>query len=200
MQPTTSQLTQLINSSAQIAQRKPEAIALLNQVYSALFSQSIQQGCGNCYQKAFYRIQKHLYLQHQNDPLNNPIIMSDNNRQYLLKPDASLQTVFGGDTITNDNLTDDLAESLLKEFPMLLKHFVKFPGVEKVVNVVEDAVGYLEKGSAIAQTVAGLAEVVLPQAAPIINEGIAIAQAVAGVAEAVIPKAAPKPAADPSKQ
>lgn len=194
-----NQLTQLLHSPAQIAQRKPDAIALLNQVYRELFNQSIQQGCGNCYQKAFYRIQKYVYLQNQNNALN-PIIMPDTNRQYLLKPDASLQTAFGGDTITNDNLTDTLAESLLKQFPMLLKHFEKFPGVEKVVDVAKEALSFIEKGSAIAQTVVGLAEFVVPQAAPVITEGIAIAQAIAGVAEAIIPKETPKPAADPSKQ
>ncbi|WP_448702740.1 hypothetical protein ACFGVR_10340 [Mucilaginibacter sp. AW1-3] len=56
----------LLSLSSQIAQKQPEAIALLNQVYLQLFNQTIQKGCGNCYQKAFFRIQKYLYLQQQN--------------------------------------------------------------------------------------------------------------------------------------
>lgn len=152
MQTNDTQLTQLLNLSAQIAQRQPEAIALLNQVYTHLFGDTIQQGCGNCYQKAFYRIQKYLYLQQQNDPQNNTI-MPHTDRKYLLKPDRILQTVFGGDSITNDNLTDDIAEGLLSQFPTLLKHFEKYPAVQKVANVVKDAADVVEKGAAIASAI-----------------------------------------------
>jgi hypothetical protein len=127
MQTPGTQVTQLLNSASQIAQRQPEAISLLNQVYRELFNQTIQQGCGNCYQKAFYRIQKYLYLQQQNQPLNN---MTLTKREYLLKPGRSLQTTFGGDTLTNDNLTDEAAKKLLKTYPALIQHFERYPSGE----------------------------------------------------------------------
>jgi len=38
-----------------------------------------------------------------------------------------LQTTFGGDTLTNDNLTDEAAEKLLAEYPALIKHFDRYP-------------------------------------------------------------------------
>jgi len=117
----------LLTLSAQIAQKQPEAIALLNQVYMDLFNETIQKGCGNCYQKAFFRIQKYLYLQQQNNPLNKQNIMTITNRKYLLKPDRVLQTAFGGDALTNDNLTDEAAEKLLDAHPALIKHFDKHP-------------------------------------------------------------------------
>lgn len=113
--------------SAQIAQKQPEAISFLNKVYHELFNQTIQQGCGKCYQKAFFRIQKHLYLQQQNYPSNNITIMTSPLRKYLLKPDRSLQTTFGGDTLTNDNLTDEAAAKLLKAYPALIQHFERYP-------------------------------------------------------------------------
>jgi hypothetical protein len=117
----------LLSLSARIAQKQPEAIALLNQVYINLFNETIQQGCGNCYQKAFFRIQKHLYLQQQNNPSNNQPIMTIINRKYLLKPNRVLQTTFGGDALTNDNLTDEAAEKLLAKHPGLIKHFDRYP-------------------------------------------------------------------------
>jgi len=122
----------LLSLSSQIAQKQPEAIALLNQVYLELFNQTIQHGCGNCYQKAFFRIQKYLYLQQQQHPLNNNTMQV--NRKYLLKPDRSLQTSFGGDTLTNDNLTDEAAEKLLKAHPTLIKHFDRYPDAELPVT------------------------------------------------------------------
>jgi len=73
-----------LSLASQIAQKQPEAIALLSRVYQQLFNQTIQQGCGNCYQKAFFRIQKYLYLQQQNQLLNDPISMTTINRKYLL--------------------------------------------------------------------------------------------------------------------
>ncbi|RKR84909.1 hypothetical protein BDD43_5162 [Mucilaginibacter gracilis] len=121
--------------SAQIAQRQPQALAYLNQVYKQLFNQDIKQGCGNCYQKAFYRIQKYLYLQQQNNP-SNILSMTYPTRKYLLKPDRSLQTTFGGDTLTNDNLTDEAAEKLLQAHPALLQHFDRYPGKDDDVVVV----------------------------------------------------------------
>jgi len=117
----------LLTLSAQIAQKQPEAIALLNQIYRDLFNENIQKGCGNCYQKAFFRIQKYLYLQQQNNPLNNQNIMTITNRKYLLKPDRVLQTAFGGDALTNNNLTDEAAEKLLEAHPALIKHFDRYP-------------------------------------------------------------------------
>jgi len=117
----------LLSLASQIAQKQPEAIVLLTRVYRQLFNQTIQQGCGNCYQKAFFRIQKYLYLQQQNNPSNNPISMTTINRKYLLKPDRILQTTFGGDILTNDNLTDEAAEKLLAEYPALIKHFDRYP-------------------------------------------------------------------------
>jgi hypothetical protein len=136
-----TQITELLNSSAQIAQRQPVAIALLNQVYHELFNQTIQQGCGNCYQKAFYRIQKYLYLQQQTNPTNNILSMIQPHRKYLLKPDRSLQTVFGGDTLTNDNLTDEAAEKLLQAHPALIQHFDRYPSgdeAEKQKTITEE--------------------------------------------------------------
>jgi len=118
--------TNILNLSSQIAQKQPEAIALLNQVYLELFNQTIQKGCGNCYQKAFFRIQKYLYLQQQ----TNPDTMTVTNRKYLLKPGRTLQTVFGGDALTNDNLTDTAAEKLLQAHPSLIKHFDRYPQEE----------------------------------------------------------------------
>jgi len=120
----------LLTLSAQIAQKQPEAIALLNKVYMELFNETIQKGCGNCYQKAFFRIQKYLYLQQQNSPLFNQTIMTITNRKYLLKPDRVLQTAFGGDALTNDNLTDEAAEKLLDAHPALIKHFDRYPSEE----------------------------------------------------------------------
>lgn len=120
----------LLTLSAQIAQKQPEAIALLNQVYMGLFNETIQKGCGNCYQKAFFRIQKYLYLQQQSNPSNNQPIMTITNRKYLLKPNRVLQTAFGGDALTNDNLTDEAAEKLLDAHPALLKHFDRHPSHE----------------------------------------------------------------------
>jgi hypothetical protein len=111
---------------AQIAQRQSEAITYLNQIYKQLFNESIKQGCGNCYHKAFYRIQKYLYLQQQSNPSNNND-MPLPSRKYLLKPDRSLQTTFGGDTLTNDNITDEVAEKLLQAHPVLIKHFDRYP-------------------------------------------------------------------------
>jgi hypothetical protein len=122
------QLTQLLNSASVIAQRDPQAIAQLNQVYHDLFNETIQQGCGNCYQKAFYRIQKYLYLQQQ----NHPEAAMPTTRKYILKPGRSLQTTFGGDTLTNDNLTDEAAEKLIKTHPSLIQHFERFPSGEEV--------------------------------------------------------------------
>ncbi|MEO6521369.1 MAG: hypothetical protein ABIN91_06825 [Mucilaginibacter sp.] len=144
---------------AQIAQRQPEAIAQLNQLYHNLFNQTIQQGCGNCYQKAFYRIQKYLYLQQQNNPSNNNDIMSKTHptRKYLLKPDRSLQTTFGGDTLTNDNLTDDAAEKLLKAFPSLIEHFERYPVVQTVEKVVKQAI---KVAGPLVETAATIAEII----------------------------------------
>jgi hypothetical protein len=145
-----TQITQLLNSSAQIARRQPEAIALLNQVYYSLFNQTIQQGCGNCYQKAFYRIQKYLYLQQQNDPSNTDHIMTYPTRKYLLKHDRSLQTSFGGDTLTNDNLTDEAAEKLLQAHPVMLKHFERYPSGEIEGKEVAPAVAVSEGEKVVA--------------------------------------------------
>jgi hypothetical protein len=111
-----------------IAQRQPEAIQILQQVYKALFNQSIKQGCGNCYQKAFFKIQRYWFLSKQNTPINN-INMSELKRKYILKPGRSLQTSFSGDTLTNDNLTDDAAAKLLKAHPSLAKHFEVLPEI-----------------------------------------------------------------------
>jgi hypothetical protein len=111
-----------------IAQKNPEAIQLLNQVYQALFNQTIQQGCGNCYQKAFFKIQRHWHLSKQNN-LQHNTNMSISKRKYILKPGRSLQTSFGGDTLTNDNLTDEAAAKLLQAHPSLAKHFEQLPEV-----------------------------------------------------------------------
>ncbi|OCX52661.1 hypothetical protein BEL04_14540 [Mucilaginibacter sp. PPCGB 2223] len=100
-----------------------------------LFNETIQKGCGNCYQKAFFRIQKYLYLQQQNNPSNNPDIMTITNRKYLLKPDRVLQTAFGGDALTNDNLTDEAAEKLLDAHPALIKHFDRYPDKDEKPKV-----------------------------------------------------------------
>lgn len=48
-------------------------------------------------------------------------------RSYILKEGRSIQTEFGGDTLTNDNLTDKAAEKLLKANPSLAKHFEVLP-------------------------------------------------------------------------
>ena len=114
------------NWGINIANKQPEAIALLNRIYKALFNQTIQQGCGNCYQKAYYRVQKYLYLQQQNNPSKQET-MTIIKRKYLLKPGRSLQTSFGGDTLTNDNLTDEAAEKLLEKHPTLALHFDVLP-------------------------------------------------------------------------
>ena len=121
------QLTQVLQSYPQIAQRQPQAIAMLTQVYHQLFNEDIKTGCGKCYQKAYYRIQKQVYLQQQNSTQNNLSIMTYPAKKYLLKPGRSLQTTFGGDTLTNDNLTDEAAEKLVKAHPSLLQHFEKYP-------------------------------------------------------------------------
>jgi hypothetical protein len=111
-----------------IGQKDPEAIQLLHQVYQALFNQTIQQGCGNCYQKAYFKIQKYWHLSRQNNPQQNTN-MSILKRKYILKPGRSLQTSFGGDTLTNDNLTDEAAAKLLQKHPSLAKHFEQLPEV-----------------------------------------------------------------------
>ncbi len=129
-----TQTIKLLSLSAQIAQKQPEAIALLTDIYKQLFNESIQQGCGNCYQKAFFRIQKYVYLQQNNLTNHN---MELTNRKYLLKPGRSLQTTFGGDTLTNDNLTDDAAVKLIKAYPSLLQHFDRYPADEINVLPVE---------------------------------------------------------------
>lgn len=49
--------------------------------------------------------------------------MNKLNRKYLLKPDRSLQNTFNNDRVTNDNITDKMAEKLLLNHPALIKHF-----------------------------------------------------------------------------
>lgn len=45
-------------------------------------------------------------------------------RKYLLKPDRSLQTTFGEEILTNENLTDEIAEKILLAHPNLSVHFL----------------------------------------------------------------------------
>ena len=55
-------------------------------------------------------------------------------RKYLLKPGRSLQTNFGGYTLTNDNLTDEAAEKLLEKHPNLIKHFIINPSISEQIT------------------------------------------------------------------
>ncbi|MBW4889868.1 hypothetical protein KXQ82_09080 [Mucilaginibacter sp. HMF5004] len=79
--------------------------------------------------------------------------MSLTKRKYLLKPGRSLQTSFGGDTLTNDNLTDEAAEKLLLEHPSLAKHFEVLP---EVIN--KDAAQSPNKTSKVAKAPADMQE------------------------------------------
>ncbi len=117
-----------------IAAKDPEAIQLLHRIYKTLFNQTIQQGCGNCYQKAYFKIRKYWHLKQQPISLTSNS-MNTEKRKYILKCGRSLQTSFGGDVLTNDNMTDEAAEKLLKAHPSLSKHFEVLPEVAETTPV-----------------------------------------------------------------
>ena len=130
--------TKVLESWAEIATRKPEAIADLDRVYQEIFGEKITVGCGSCYQKAFFRVQKYVALT-TDYQLNNPINMSENlkSRAFLLKDGIVLQTEFGGDHLTNDNMTDEQAEKLLKSNASFAQYFERMPdGFEDEIGKV----------------------------------------------------------------
>lgn len=120
--------SKVLESWAEIATRNPEAIADLDRVYQEIFGERITVGCGSCYQKAFFRIQKYATLTTENQ-LTNLITMSEKlkSRAFLLKDGIVLQTVFGGDHLTNDNMTDEQAEKLLKSNANFAQYFERIP-------------------------------------------------------------------------
>lgn len=121
------QIEKVLTSSAGVAAKAPDAIALLQSVHKALFGERIKQGCGDCMQRAFFKIQNFVYLQSQNQLNNLKTMKKYQDRNFVLKSGRTLQAEFGGDAITNDNLTDETAIALLSTFPNMLKHFDKYP-------------------------------------------------------------------------
>lgn len=131
------QINSLLNKWAEIAVKERESVSLLHSVYTELFGTQIKQDCGSCYQKAFQRIQKFVYLNSEKlksksiSNLKNEVMATAmKNRKYLLKDGVQIQDGFGGEYLTNDNLTDETAARLLSATPELATNFSRIPPEE----------------------------------------------------------------------
>lgn len=78
--------------------------------------------------------------------IQNIANMTNQNRKYLLKKDRILQTTFGGDKLTNDNLTDEIAEKILRQYPALIKHFEVYPEDIKPKKIEYQTITFKDKG------------------------------------------------------
>lgn len=118
----------ILNAWAEIATKQPQAIAEFDAVYLEIFGETVTTGCGSCYQKAFHRVQRYATLSTENQTTNLKT-MSENlkERKFLLKSGIVLQAVFGSDPVTNDNLTDEQAEEMLKANPNFAAWFDRMP-------------------------------------------------------------------------
>jgi hypothetical protein len=90
-----------------------------NAVYSAIFGKAANN-CASCPIEQQYEKLMKLTTEEAIDAVIN--------RKYLLFPNELLQ--IGADDYTNDNLTDDKAASLLKQFPGLASRFERMPDPE----------------------------------------------------------------------
>jgi hypothetical protein len=92
-----------------------------NAVYSAIFGKAANN-CASCPIEQQYEKLMHL--------TSEEAIEAVVNRKYLLRENEVI--VIGADDYTNDNLTDDKAASLLKQFPGLTSRFERMPAPESV--------------------------------------------------------------------
>ena len=83
--------------------------------------------CGNCDNK---RIEIYMRLYNDKDKINQKIktIME---RNYELKAGAVLTIPALGLTVSNNNLTDEIAKQIIKYNPVLINQFVKVPDEPK---------------------------------------------------------------------
>ena len=121
-------INKVLDSYAEIAAKQPEAIKLLESVYAKLFDEKLQIECGTCNLKAFHKIQRKAFFKN--------IEMKKTDQKYQLKDGITLD--FRHTKLSAETLTDEKAESLLKEYPHFCKYFKTVPETATAEMVAEE--------------------------------------------------------------
>lgn len=101
----------------------------IKSVYYAVIQKELKKTCTNCYSDALFEIL--LKLKKHN-------IMEKKKSSYLLKNGVILHCAKFSDVVSNDNITDELAEKFLKDNPKRINFFASFPDDwKKKIELIE---------------------------------------------------------------
>ncbi len=104
-------------------QRTPERKAKIEQVFKLLTGGDIRRSCGICYIEALIKIRN--IMATANYELKKGYVASFDNGAYKEVK-----------AFTNDQVTDELAEEYLRQFPSRVVYFVRLPGTVRIINPV----------------------------------------------------------------
>jgi hypothetical protein len=134
MNQLTEQQEQTISDATQLRYvdlSNPDSIKILRDAYNLLFNEKMCEDCTGEILNAYYRVQSHF---------KNPLVMkktTETKSNYILKEGYILTDRENGNPYSNANLTDEIAEKLLKQNPNIIARFAKIPDSAKAETKVD---------------------------------------------------------------